>query len=317
MNPANAPEDFSRFRFSYKNADVSPNRYSHAAWNDILELYRTRLTSATVFFPSGAVGALRELGERTAGSMMFLVADKGYAHEDALPLCQGPPAIELHGPNCFSQMVNLDAIAKSFEAQSGEAMLPDKHSTGLNICAFVQGRAGGRFPKTSASYRETQEMIGPDDVFTLLAWLNAHMDEMSVPQILSMLRLTRWDPIAFSRVFPVLARQIKSAPAEHQDIRTAVMKVWVNFYPVHPSENAVAFQCGVVLTELGHFEDALAMFKTSERILGRSAATSFNMGLCSQSLGRLPQALAFMTEACEQDTAFEPARAARLKLAGA
>src|SRR5260370_36662857 len=135
--------------------------------------------------------------------------------------------------------------------------------------------------------------------------------------MLSKLRLSRWDPIAFSRVFAVLARQVRSAPAEHHDLRTAVMRIWANFYPVHPSENSVAFKCGVVLSELGPFEDALAMFKTSERILGRSAATSFNMGLCSQSLGRLPQALAFMTEACEQDTAFEPARAARLKLAGA
>ncbi len=313
--PADAPEDFSRFRFSYKNVDVAPGRYPDSAWNNILELYRGRLSSATVFFPSSALKTLRELRERTTGSMMFLVADKGYAHEAALALSQGPPTIELHGPNCFSQMVNLDAIAKYFQAQGGETMLPDKHSTGLNICAFVQGRAGDRFTRTSASYREAQETIGPDDVFTLLAWLNAHMDEMSVPQILSMLRLTRWDPIAFSRVFPVLARQVRSAPAEHHDLRTAVMRIWANFYPVHPSENAVAFQCGVVLTELGHFEDALAMFKTSERILGRSAATSFNMGLCSQSLGRLPEALALMTEACEQDPAFEPARAARQKLA--
>ncbi len=315
--PAHGPEDFSRLRFSYQNADVSPDRYSDSAWNGILEIYRNRLTSATVLFPSSALETLRELRERTDGSMMFLVADKGYTHEDALALCQRPPTIELHGPNCFSQMVNLDAIAKYFQAQGGAAMLPDKHSTGLNVCAFVQGRGSDRFPKTSVSYREAQERIGPDDVFTLLAWLNAHMDEMSVPQVLSMLRLTRWDPIAFSRVFPVLARQIKSAPAEHHDLRTAVMKVWANFYPVHPSENAVAFQCGVVLTELGRFEEALAMFQTSERILGRSAATSFNMGLCSQSLGRLPEALAFMTEACELDPAFEPARAARLKLAGA
>jgi tetratricopeptide (TPR) repeat protein len=313
--PADAPVDFSRLRFSYNNADVSRNRYSDSALNDILELYRKRLSSATIFFPSSALQILRELRERTSGGMMFLVADKGYAHEDSLARCQSPPTIELHGPNCFSQMVNLDAIAKYFQAQGGEAMLPDKHSAGLNICAFVQGRAGDGFPNTSASYRAAQETIGPDDVFTLLAWLNAHMEEMSVPQILSMLRLTRWDPIAFSRIFPVLARQIRSVPAEHQDMRTAVMKIWSNFYPVHPSENAVAFQCGVVLTELGHFEDALAMFKTSERILGRSAATSFNMGLCSQSLGHLQEALAFMTEACEQDSAFEPAQAARRKLA--
>src|SRR5260370_42382295 len=105
-------------------------------------------------------------------------------------------------------MVNLDAIAKYFQAQGGETMLPDKHSTGLNICAFGQGRAGDRFTRTSASYREAQETIGPDEVCTLLARLNAHTDERSVPQILSLLRLTRWDPLALSRVLSVQARRL-------------------------------------------------------------------------------------------------------------
>jgi hypothetical protein len=142
------------------------------------------------------------------------------------------------------------------------------------------------------------------------------MEEMSVPQILSALRLTRWDPVAFMRLFPVLGRQVRNVVVERADLREAVMRVWANHYPVSPDENALAFQCGVILLELRFFADAMAMFKTSQKVLGSSAATSYNLGLCAQGLGQRSQALAFMNDACDLDPKFEPARITRAKLEG-
>ncbi|HYL95510.1 MAG TPA: hypothetical protein VET69_06865, partial [Terriglobales bacterium] len=66
--------------------------------------------------------------------------------------------------------------------------------------------------------------------------------------------------------------------------------------------------------ELRFYEDALAMFKASQQIFGGSAATSYNLGLCSLGLGRSSEALAFMVEACGLDPTFEPARLSRRKL---
>src|SRR5207244_5308832 len=102
--------------------------------------------------------------------------------------------------------------------------------------------------------------------------------------------------------------------AERTDLRNAVLRTWANHFPVTPGENVIAFQCGVILLELRFFNDALFMFKETERIFARSAATSYNMGLCAQGLGHASEALAFMVEACEQDPNFEPARLARAKL---
>lgn len=56
------------------------------------------------------------------------------------------------------------------------------------------------------------------------------------------------------------------------------------------------------------------MFRASERELGRSAATSYNMGLCSRGLGRSSEALSFVVEACNLDPTFEPAQILRRKL---
>src|SRR5262249_5285188 len=153
------------------------------------------------------------------GRMLVLAADKGFAYEDQLALSQEPPAMEFHSADCFSLMVNFDAIGKYFAALGGQALLPAKHATGFHICAFLQRPPGAIFPATERAYRAAQSEFGPDDLFTLLAWLNAHMEEMSVAQILSALRLTRWDTTALLRLFPVLARQLRNVAAERIDLR--------------------------------------------------------------------------------------------------
>jgi tetratricopeptide (TPR) repeat protein len=92
------------------------------------------------------------------------------------------------------------------------------------------------------------------------------------------------------------------------------LRTWANHYPVHPGENVLAFQCGVILLELRFFAEALEMFKASQQVLASTAATSYNLGLCCQGLDRPAEALAYMMEACELDPQFEPARHSRQKL---
>src|SRR5262249_51229304 len=159
----------------------------------------------------------------------------------------GLPALEWHGANCFSQMVNFDAIGKYFQSVGGDALIPGKHSAGLNICAVLRGGSGGQHAAAQAPCLAAAagDAFGPGDLFTLLAWLNAHMEEMTVPQILSTLRLTRWDPVAFMRLFPVLGRQVRNVAREREDLKNAIQRTWANHYPVTPDENALAFQCGV------------------------------------------------------------------------
>jgi len=312
-NP-NSEAELKDLQLSYKNVEVPPNRYPDESWNLILEQYRTGVPSGTVLFPCAALKALQKLGQRTDGRMLLLAADKAIPHEEDLQLYQGPPAIEFHGPGCFSQMVNFDAIGKYFVGMGGEALKPDKHSAGLVICAFLQLRPGNEFPGTASAYRDAMAAFGPDDLFALLAWLHPHMEQMSIPQILALLRLTRWDTTALLRLFPVIARQLRSVGAERTDLRNAVLSTWANHYPVGATENVLAFNCGVVLLELRFFAEALAMFKTSEQTLGRSAPTSFNLGLCALGLDRSADALDYMVDACNLDPGFEPARNSRLKL---
>jgi hypothetical protein len=310
------PEGLSHLQFSYSSAETTTDRYADRAWNSILDVYRRSLPGATVSFPSQALKTLDALARFASGTMLVLAADKGYVREDSLLLSQGVPTYEFHSANCCSQLVNFDAIAKCFEAIGGESFLPEKQSSSLHICAFLQHQPGAQFPSMKASIQETRSAIGPDDLFALLAWLNPHMEEMSVPQILALLRLSRWDTITFVRLFPVLARQIRSISAERNDLRNAVLLTWANHFPIMPSDNLLVFYCGVTLLELRFFEEAFSLLKQSQDLLGRSATTSYNLGLCSVGLRRASEALAFMIESCDLDPAFEPARLMRSKLEG-
>jgi hypothetical protein len=291
-------EGFSSQQFSYKDVEIGLDHYPDQTWNSILELYRLRLTGATVVFPSKVLATLQAICKFTDGAMLILAADKGCAHEGDLQLFRGDPTFEFHSKYCFSQMVNFDAISKYFQAVGGEALLPDKHSTTLNICAFLQDRKSRQVPDTKARYQEAQSAFGSDDLFGLLAWLNPHIEEMSIPQILSLLRLSRWDPTTLVRLFPVIVRQIRAVFAERDDLRDAVRLTWANHFPINTHDNMLAFYCGVILLELRFFEEAFVMLTRSQELLGRSAATSYNLGLCLQGLGRSEESLAFMTEAC-------------------
>ena len=305
----------SSLQLSFKNVPVPPERYPDKSWNDILDHYRSRLLAATVLFPSAALSTLQQLSKSSDGRMLVLAADKGFVREDDLAFLQGPPQLEFHASSsCFSQTVNFDAITRHFYGLGGDWLLPQKHFSSLSVCAFMARRPGDEFPATRKSYEQALAGFGPDDLFALMIWLNAHLEEVSVVQALALLRLTRWDPTALLRLFPVIARQLRSVVAERHDLRQAVLNTWANHYPVTPAENVLAFNCGVILLELRFFAEALLMFQASERLLGRSATTSYNLGLCALGLGRTAEALSNMVDACNLDPNFEPARSSRARL---
>jgi hypothetical protein len=310
-----AVTSFKDLQFSYQNSAVAPQRYQDNVWNGILEQYRTRLSTATVLFPATALRTLRQLGDSSDGRMLVLAADKGFTHEEDLALAPREPSLNFHaGGRCFSQVVNFDAIGKYFCANGGKALLPSKHFTSLSLCAFIQCNPGDEFTATEQAYREASQAFGPDDLFALMSWLNAYFEEISLPQALSLLRLTRWDPVMLVRLFPVIARQARNAVPERGDLRDAVLNTWENHYPLNHDDNVLAFYCGVVLLELRFFSEAYSMFRKSQQLFGPSATTSYNLGLCCLGLGRSRDALELMREACNLDPSFEPAKQSRWKL---
>lgn len=302
-------------QLSFSNAAPAQPRYAAKVWNDILEDYRSNLPKATIFFPTAALNLFQQLAASSDGRTLILAADKAFTRRETLALRQGVPELEFHASgHCFSTIVNFDAMARYFWSSGGEAFLPQKHFSNLSICAFLQQASGQEFPATGKAYREAADAFGPDDLFTLMTWLESHLNEVSLAQALAILRLTRWDPTALQRLCPVIVPQLRNVAAERLDLRDAVLRAAANRFPVTSGDRELAFSCGVILLELRFFAEAMQMFEISERTLGLSAATTYNLGLCAAGLGRSEEALALMVKACNQDPAFTPAQSARARL---
>lgn len=301
-------------QLSYTYAGIAPDRYSNSACMEILNGYRRDLGNATVLFPTAALDMLGNLRAAAQGPMLVLAADQGLAHQEDLRGSQGAPSLEFHGSTCFSQWVNFDAIAKYFQLSGGTALIPEKHSTNLSICGFLSDSRSEGFPLVTKAHKEALDSFGADDLFALFGWLNADLDKIAVPQILALLRLSHWDPLVLNRVFPALTSQLRTSLVSRADLRDAALKTWANYFPLTATDYALAFQCGAVLLVLGYFEDSLRLLQASQQELGPSAATSYNLALSAQGLGRASDALHFAKEALALDAAFEPARALCLKL---
>jgi tetratricopeptide (TPR) repeat protein len=292
----------SNLEFSFSHIPVRPNRYAEPEWNDLLKHYSTAVPGATVLFPVAALQTIRKLRAFSDGRLIVLAADKGLVHESDLLSGDGEPHFEFHQPNCFSQTVNFDAIARDCQALAGEALLPDKHSSNLSLGAFVFGLSDRS--STRKTYHETLAAFGVDDLFALMAWLRPHLTTASPAEFLAVLRLSRWDPAAFMELFPLLAGQLSSASGPRHDLRDAVMKVWNNYFPITESDKALAFNCGVILLQLGYFDEARGMFEQSQQILGPSAPNSYNLYLCALGRGRTKEAVELLRKVADLDPNF-------------
>lgn len=304
----------ANLQFEYIDRPLIADHYLDASWNRILETYRTEIADATILFPTQVFRELQSIREFTPSGLLVLASDKGFTRTENLPQLPDEPRFEFHSANCFSTMVNFDAIAKFFRFSGGTALLPSRNSSRLHTCAFLQGPSAAQFPAVVSTYAEINNGFLVDDLFGLLDWLNAHLEELTVAQALSLLRLTRWDTTTFIRLFPVLVRQIRNVTAEREDLRGAIAATWENQFSLTATDDVLAFYCGVLLLELRFLKEALAMFRKSKIALGPSAATSYNLGLCAIGLSQPAEALLLMLEACQLDPTFEPAQLARRKL---
>ena len=290
---------------SFRQVPSRTDHYTEPEWNEILRHYAASLSGATVLFPTAALQTIKKLKALSDGRLLVLAGDKGFVHEDDFSSAGEEPYFEFHQANCFSQTVNFDALGRDCRARGGQALLPDKHSSNFSIVALVFGLDNPSL--TRAVYRETQEGFGVDDLFALMAWLRPHVTSASAAELLAVLRLTRWDPVALMELFQIFNGQLPTTVAQRHDLQDAVRKVWNNNYPVTEAEKSLAFNCGAILLQLGFCDEARAMFERSQEILGPSAATSYNLYLCALAAGSSGEALRFAREATRLDPGFQPA----------
>ncbi|NER24740.1 MAG: tetratricopeptide repeat protein [Symploca sp. SIO1C2] len=308
----NDPKLINQVEINFEDHPISSNYYEDPNFNKILENYRQRLQDTTVLFPSVALKCIRNLRYLSGDRLLLISADKGHSHEQAL-LNRHHPSLTRHG-HCFSLMVNYHAIGRYFLQVGGQFLNVAHRHASLNICAFLLGFPFRDCVETRLAFTENIEQLGPDDFFTLKKAIEKHYDTLTLPQILALLRSSRWDANIFLGCFPSLIQHLDTASETlQQELYQAIECIWDTYYPIG-EQNDLAFHLARLLYKMTYYREASLYLQYSLMLYGASANTLYNLGKCYYRLGQLDQAIEQLDKALEVDPSMEAARSMRKKI---
>jgi len=306
------PELLSRLRLIYKNLPITPDYYDDPAYNQILRVYHQELTGTAIRLPVGALGYCRLFQALSQGRLLLLLGDKGYGHKDGLSN-QGPPGYSIHGGS-FSMNVDLNAIGEYFRYLGGEMLLTTHHAAMLNVVAYLLGNPPANYAATRRAYKEAIERFGPDDFFMTKQSLEQRYEQLSIAQLLALLKLGNWDPRIMAQTLHVFMKQVASATVwQKQEIYRAIEQVWGLYYDIGERYD-FAFHLALLLFKMKYYPEAATYFQRSLAQQGADPATYYNLALCHQNLRQLDEALRYARQTLTLNPAHESARAMVLQL---
>jgi tetratricopeptide (TPR) repeat protein len=305
------PDLLNRVDIAYEHRPVDGDYYDDPDCDRILAEYQRRLPNTALLFPCAAIRCIRDLGRLSGGRLLLLSADKGYSREGDL-LGRAEPAINVHGS--FSMMVNYHALGQYVCHQGGQALGTDRRHNSLNVSAFVLGAAPNNAIETRQAYAAAIDQFGPDDFFTLKKGIEKLYDNLTLPQMLAYLRLSRWDASILLGCFPTLLEWVDSlSEPERQELYGVIRRVWDVYYPIGEKLD-LAFYLGMLLYGMAYYPEAIEFFGHSLRLYGPDASSAYNIGMCHYNLRQLEAALAWVDQALELDPAFGAARGMRIEI---
>jgi tetratricopeptide (TPR) repeat protein len=303
------PDLLQQIEVSYERRPTTADYYDEPDLNHILRSYQHRLKDTVLLFPHVALRCLRYFRELSSGRLLLISADKGYSREEDLQ-GRGDPHLNLHGS--FSMMVNYHAIGEYFRLHEGQVHLTGYRPANLNISAFLLGQQP--FIETAQAFYEACEQGGPDDFFHLKQGLEKHYGELTLPQLLAALRLSRWDTNLFLGCFPTLLELAETASQTwRKELHQAIEQVWDHYYPLG-EEKDLAFNLGLLLYALDDYPEALKFFNLSLHEESPDPRTLYNIAVCYHALNQPKVALKYLRQTVTLDPSLESAQALRLKL---
>lgn len=275
-------DEVATMELAYERRPVASDHYGDPDLDALLEHYRGRLGDTVVTIPRAVIECIRWLRELAGDRLLVLSGDKAHSTEESLAF-RREPTLSRHGGS-FSLMVNFHALGWYARRHGGDALDGgDRHAT-IDVAALLFGEPPGGYAETRLAYDEAIERFSPDDMFTLSEGLERTAAELSVAEIVALLRLSGWDAFTLLGVTDALLEQVADAdPAVQEDLRDALMETYDRHFAV-PGDDDLPFAIGLLLYEMQDYEDALEFFEASLEQHGPDAATERNIALCEAQL---------------------------------
>lgn len=223
------PQLWERLSLDYEALPIE-HVYSDPLYNEILDYYAATLPNTHLTFPNKGLDCLRWLIDYANGALLLLSADRGHTLLESL-VDQPPPLPNLHGS--FSLMVNYHAIGVYTVLRNGLAFQPPHYQNNLQVGAFCFGDGLSEMPATQEAYARDIWHRGPDDFFALRDLALYSAERSTLPQLLSILRLSAYDADLLQQVLPRLQHLAATESAVwHPDIADVVARTLAQYLPL-------------------------------------------------------------------------------------
>lgn len=279
--------------FDYVYQPVYAPYYEDVEFERLLRSYAEMLDGEVVRFPVGALTCCHALRALSGNDLLLIAGDRGFVHSEALSNEQVELLFNVHD-GAFSMPVNLHAVAEYLCRDLGNVLQPPRLHRSLCVSAFVT-RPSAQRQMTHAAFHNHIAQFGPDDISTLTYRLTQDQT-LSSECFISLLHLTRHDPLVLKRCLPLVREQLTKMRKAEIDVFVAeVEQVWANYYDQKDRYN-LPFELGVLMQQLGRNREALHYYQASQHYYGNTLETLFNLSTCLHQLGEQHQALSLLAD---------------------
>jgi putative S-adenosyl-L-methionine-dependent methyltransferase len=275
-------DEVESMRLDYTRAPVAPGHYGDPDLDALLAHYGEQLRDTVFTVPRAALQCIRRARELAGGRLLVLSADKAFSTQAAL-YHRHEPEVSRHG-GAFSLMVNFHALGLYARNTGGDAWNGGDRHDAVDVLALAFGAAPDGHAETGLAYADAIDAFSPDDLFQLAEGAERAAGELTVAEIVALLRLSHWDAFTLHGLTEALVEKAPQADAAVQeDLRAALFAIADRHFAV-PGDDDLPFAIGRLMYEMGDYEDALDFFEQSIELYGPHPATEHNIKLCEEQL---------------------------------
>lgn len=251
------PTLWDRLALHYEPIPLADAPYDEPRYNQILGDYEATLPDCSFSFPNVGLDCVRHWAgfgnactERSrSGRLLLLTSDRGYSTPDAL-ISQPDPLPNLHGS--FSLMVNYHAIGAFISCSSGLTCQVPHYQDNIQVLAYLLEELPQAGLETQLAFAQAVGEGGPDDFQALKMVVETQYGGMSLPQMLSFLRISGWDAGVLRDMDVQLRTAVATAdPVWFEDVAQALQAVWQRYLPLQ-AEDALLTQIRDLLDLMGY-----------------------------------------------------------------
>lgn len=291
----------NELKFDYQNYDIDlENYYQNPYLNEILQDFSAKLkdVNTNLTIPLGAMQFLDTLQKLTASNYFMIAGDKGFSKLEKVHLLENKTHVAYDG--CFAFYLNFPSIAEYQKKLGGHCLLTGNDNS-FKVCLFSQGASFDELVNTRACFETRLERTGPDEYCFIYDEFAINSYRFAMRSLLSMLRLSQWDPDAYAAVHDRLLSLLPTCDrALRDEVLLDLNKVRDNIYHINQGEDVFNY-LGIFYQTMDKDDIAIDLYLQSIALHSKLAASHHNIALIYDKQKNSSKALYHYQKAYELD----------------